>query len=231
MSTAGPKAHLYIIATPIGNLEDITLRALRVMKEEIDVLLCEDTRVTKKLLSHYNLSVPTESLHSYNEAKKVPTLLSRMQEGECMGLACDAGTPLISDAGYLLVRDAHKAHLSVQCLPGATAFLTACVSAGVPCIPLHFEGFLPHKKGRKKKLLYLSTLPYTWVLYESPHRLIKVLGELTEILGEDASMYIARELTKWYEEVRGKTLAHWLEFFKNNTPKGEYVLIHAPKAP
>ena len=166
------KVHLYLIPTPIGNLEDITVRALKILGE-VDVLLCEDTRRTKKLLTHYELNPPLLRLDAHTEAAIVPELVEKMQQGTCYGLVSDAGTPLISDAGYLLVQATHQANLCVSCLPGATALICALAAAGVPCVPFYFAGFLPHKKGRTAKIQALTQQPNTWVLYESPHRLLK----------------------------------------------------------
>jgi 16S rRNA (cytidine1402-2'-O)-methyltransferase len=197
---------LILVPTPIGNLEDITMRAVRVLREA-SVVACEDTRTTGFLFQHYGIDTPRTSFHTHNEHQKVAHLVSRMQAGETVALVSDAGTPGVSDPGFLLVRAAVEAGLRVEALPGATAFVPALVASGLPCDRFVYEGFLPHKKGRQTRLLALADEPRTFVLYESPHRLAKLLAQLIEVCGEDRPAAVARELTKLYEEVRRGTLA------------------------
>ncbi len=197
---------LFLVPTPIGNLEDITMRAVRVLREA-SVVACEDTRTTGFLFQHYGIDTPRTSFHTHNEHQKVAHLVGRMQAGETVALVSDAGTPGVSDPGFLLVRAAVEAGVRVEALPGATAFVPALVASGLPCDRFVYEGFLPHKKGRQTRLLALADEPRTIVLYESPHRLAKLLAQLIEVCGEDRPAAVARELTKLYEEVRRGTLA------------------------
>ena len=197
---------LVLVPTPVGNLEDLTMRALRVLREAA-VVACEDTRTTGFLFQHYGITTPRTSFHTHNEHQKVEALVARMQAGETVALVSDAGTPGISDPGFLLVRAAVAAGVRVEALPGATAFVPALVASGLPCDRFVYEGFLPHKKGRQTRLLALASEPRTFVLYESPHRLVRLLGELGTHCGEERPAAVARELTKLYEEVRRGTLA------------------------
>lgn len=216
---------LYLVPTPIGNLEDITLRALRVLKE-VDLILAEDTRVSKWLLQHYEISTPIRAHHAHNEHGTTPQLVKQLQDGSKIALVSDAGTPGISDPGFLLVRACRQAGVQVECLPGATAFVPALVASGLPCDRFHFEGFLPHKKGRQTRLLYLAELPNTFVLYESPNRLVKCLEQLAEHCGPDRPASVARELSKLHEEVRSDTLAELATFYgAQNKVKGEIVIV------
>ena len=196
---------LVLVPTPIGNLDDLTFRALRVLKEA-DLIACEDTRTTGVLCQHYGIETPRTSFHAHNEHGKAAHLVARMQGGETIALVSDAGTPGISDPGYLLVREALAAGVEVQALPGATAFVPALVASGLPCDRFVYEGFLPQKKGRQTRLKALVGEPRTMVLYESPHRLAKLLGELAEHLGPERPAAVARELSKKFEEVRRGTL-------------------------
>lgn len=216
---------LYLVPTPIGNLEDITLRALRILKEA-DLILAEDTRVSKKLLSHYEIDTPLRSYHAHNEHAITAELVGQMAGGSTLALISDAGTPGISDPGFLLARACREASIRVEALPGPTAFLPALVASGLPCDKFHFEGFLPHKKGRQTRLQYLSELPVTFVLYESPFRLVKCLQQLMDNCGEDRMACVARELTKLHEDIRTATLAELHQHYGSQSKvKGEIVLV------
>ena len=215
---------LYVVPTPIGNLEDFTFRAVKVLKE-VDTILAEDTRTSGKLLKHYEINTRMNSYHMFNEHKMVESFTERLLAGETMALITDAGTPAISDPGYLLVRECIKKDIEVECLPGATAFVPALVSSGLPNDKFFFEGFLPHKKGRQTRLKYLATLPYSIVFYESPHRLVKTLTQLIEFFGPERKLSVSRELTKLHEETKRGTLAEVLEYFKLKTVKGEIVIV------
>lgn len=217
-------SRLYIVPTPIGNLEDITLRALRILKE-VDVILAEDTRTSSKLLKHYDIDKKVFAHHQFNEHKTVDLLVSRMTAGETFAMITDAGTPAISDPGFLLVRACIQAGISVECLPGATAFVPALVNSGLPCDTFFFEGFLPHKKGRVTRFKALAELPYTLIFYESPFRLVKTLEQLSVYFGPSRLVCVSRELTKIYEENRRGTVAEVLEWYKTHPPKGEIVII------
>ena len=217
---------LYIVPTPIGNLEDITLRALRILKE-VSVVLAEDTRTSKRLLQHYGITTPLRAFHAHNEHAVVERVVDELAAGATLALISDAGTPGISDPGFLLARACHKRGVRVECLPGATAFVPALVASGLPCDTFHFEGFLPHKKGRQTRLKYLALLPHTFVLYESPFRLIKCLEELIVVCGPERQACVARELTKLYEEVKTASLAELLEHFTKKEVKGEIVMVVA----
>ncbi|MDX1439020.1 MAG: 16S rRNA (cytidine(1402)-2'-O)-methyltransferase [Rubricoccaceae bacterium] len=216
---------LYLVPTPIGNLEDITLRALRILKE-VDLIACEDTRTSGVLLQHYDIDTPRTSFHIHNEHGKAKRLVDRMQAGESVALITDAGTPGISDPGYLLVRETLDAGIDIEALPGPTAFVPALVASGLPTDRFVFEGFLPQKKGRQTRIQALAEETRTIVLYESPHRLVKLLNQLIEHLGEDRPAAVARELTKKFEEVRRGTLAE-LHAWYADQPKvrGEIVVV------
>ena len=225
-NTASP--NLYLVPTPIGNLKDITLRAIDVLKS-VDVILAEDTRTTGKLLKHFQIQRPLQSYHIFNEHKTIERLVDRMQRGEQMALVSDAGTPGISDPGFLLVRAVREVGMTVNCLPGATAFVPALVNSGLPADRFIFEGFLPHKKGRKTRIESLMEEPRTMVFYESPHRLMKTLVQLSEAFGEERVACVSRELTKIYEEnIRG-TLKELILYYQENPIKGEIVLTVAGK--
>jgi len=219
---------LYIIPTPIGNLEDITLRALRLLNE-VDVILAEDTRTTGVLLKHHQISKSLMSYHVFNEHKTVAQLIERFKNGEVMALVSDAGTPAISDPGFLLVRACLDNGIKIECLPGATAFVPALVKSGLPSDSFVFEGFLPHKKGRKTKLEKLAEETRTIVLYESPHRLIKALEQLKEVCGAERQASVSRELTKIHEETINGTLDEILHYYQDGPGKvkGEIVMVIA----
>nr|WKN39369.1 16S rRNA (cytidine(1402)-2'-O)-methyltransferase [Tunicatimonas sp. TK19036] len=216
-------ASLFLVPTPIGNLEDITLRALRILKE-VDIILAEDTRTSGKLLKHYDIRTPMQSYHAFNEHRAVEVLVERLAH-EKMALISDAGTPAISDPGFLLVRECLKEGIEIECLPGATALIPALVNSGLPSDRFVFEGFLPHKKGRKTRLQQLSEETRTIVLYESPHRLVKALLQLAEHWGESRQASVSRELTKLHEETRHGTLSELANYYGNSTVKGEIVIV------
>jgi 16S rRNA (cytidine1402-2'-O)-methyltransferase len=221
-------ARLYLVPTPIGNLQDITLRALEVLKEA-DLILAEDTRKTGILLKHYDISKKMSSHHQFNEHQTVSNVADRIEAGENIALVTDAGTPAISDPGFLLVRECIRRGLEVECLPGPTAFIPALVNSGLPSDRFVFEGFLPVKKGRQTKLQQMAGQEYTMIFYESPHRLLKTLEQFAATFGPDRQASVSRELTKIHEEnVRG-SLAELIEYFKESTIKGEIVLIVAGK--
>lgn len=215
---------LYIIPTPIGNLEDITLRALRLLKE-VSVLLAEDTRTSQVLLKHFGIERKLYSHHKFNEHATVDFVASRIEAGESVALISDAGTPGISDPGFLLVRTCLERGLEVETLPGATAFVPALVQSGFPCDRFCFEGFLPQKKGRKKRLQALAEEPRTMIFYESPFRVVKALGEMAEVFGQERRVSVSRELTKKFEQTVRGTIAQVKEHFEQTPPKGEFVII------
>ncbi len=218
---------LYIVPTPIGNLEDMTYRAVRILKEA-HIVLAEDTRTSKKLLDHYGIETPLRAYHQHNEHRIVESLVNQIGAGQQVALISDAGTPGISDPGFLLVRACVQAGLPVNCLPGATAIIPALVVSGLPCDKFHFEGFLPHKKGRQTRLKYLAELKTTFALYESPHRLVKCLNQLVEFAGKERQAVVCRELTKIYEEIKRGTLEELIAHFGANTKvKGEIVIVVA----
>ena len=217
---------LYLIPTPIGNLKDITLRAIEILKE-VDLILAEDTRTSSYLLNHYQINKPLSSYHQHNEHKVVPHLVSQLQEGKKIAVVTDAGTPAISDPAFLLVREALKAGVKVECLPGATAFVPALVNSGIPANRFVFEGFLPVKKGRQTILKQLALEERTMIFYESPMRLVKTLEEFCTIFGPERLCSISRELTKLYEENKRGTLAEVANYFKEKGVKGEIVIVLA----
>lgn len=217
---------LYVVPTPVGNLEDITARALRVLREA-DLVLAEDTRTSGNLLRHFDIRRPMLSFHKFNEHQVVTNIVSRLQAGEQMALVSDAGTPGISDPGFLLVREAIKGGVEVITLPGATAFVPALVSSGLPCDRFCFEGFLPQKKGRLTRLEELRNESRTMIFYESPHRMVKLLEQLLEVFGAERLVSACREISKVHEEsVRG-TVAEVLAHFREEEPRGEFVVIVA----
>ena len=218
------KGKLYLVPTPIGNLEDITIRAINVLKQ-VDFILAEDTRTTGKLLKHYEISNKLKSYHIHNEHKSVENLLEELKEEKQVALVSDAGTPAISDPGFLLIRACRKAGIEVECLPGATAFVPAIVKSGLPSDKFVFEGFLPHKKGRKTRLEILAEEPRTIILYESPHRLLKALGEIKLYFGEKREISVSREISKLYEETVNGTSDELTVHFESKKVKGEFVLI------
>jgi len=219
---------LYLIPTPIGNLKDITLRALEVLKN-VDSILAEDTRKTKKLLNHYNISAQLDSYHQHNEHRKLQKIITELKSGMTYALVSDAGTPSISDPGFLLVRECIKNNIDVETLPGATAFVPALANSGLSSEKFVFEGFLPVKKGRSKILLKLADEPRTIILYESPHRLLKTLDALIKYLGKHRQASISRELTKLYEETKRGSLDELYEYFSKKNIKGEFVIVISGK--
>ncbi len=215
---------LYLVPTPIGNLEDITLRAIRVLKE-VDVILAEDTRTSGKLLKHYDINTPMLSHHMHNEHRMVERIVDRIEAGETFALITDAGTPAISDPGFLLSRACIERGVEIDCLPGATAFVPALVNSGFPNDKFVFEGFLPVKKGRQTRLTFLAEETRTIIFYESPHKLVKTLAHFETYFGEDRFVSVSRELTKIYEETRRGTVKEIKEHFTNHPPKGEIVIV------
>ena len=219
---------LYIVPTPVGNMEDMTLRAIRVLKEA-DVVLAEDTRTSSHLLKHFDIQQRMLSHHKFNEHGTSASVVERLKAGQTVALISDAGTPGISDPGFFLVREAVKAGIEVQTLPGATAFVPALVSSGLPCDRFCFEGFLPQKKGRQTKLLSLQDEERTMVFYESPYRVLKTLQQFAEVFGAERQVSCCREISKVHEEsVRG-TLQEVIAHFQEHEPKGEFVLVVAGK--
>lgn len=218
------EASLILVPTPIGNLKDITLRALEVLGS-VDVILAEDTRQTLKLLSHYNISKPLQAFHLNNEHKMLNSIVNRLKFGERMALVSDAGTPGISDPGFLLVRECINNDVHVEVLPGATAFVPAVILSGFPTERFIYDGFLPHKKGRQKRIEALLEEERTVIFYESPHRIEKAVQQITEILGPERKIAISREITKMYEETLRGTAQEILDKIKANPLKGEIVLI------
>jgi 16S rRNA (cytidine1402-2'-O)-methyltransferase len=223
------KTSLYLVPTPIGNLGDITLRALEVLKS-VDLILAEDTRTSGFLLKHYAIDKPLKSFHNFNEHKTVEGLVARMQQGDTLALVSDAGTPGISDPGFLISRATVEAGLKIECLPGATAFVPALVKSGLPCDRFVFEGFLPVKKGRQTLLKFLAEEERTMIFYESPYRLVKTLEQLAECFGAERRASVSRELTKKFEETVTGTLADVLHHFRQKEVKGEIVLVVAGKS-
>jgi len=219
---------LYLIPTPIGNLEDITLRALRLLKE-VDVVLAEDTRTTKKLFSYYEISTHLAAFHMHNEHKALGKWIARLKKEESIALVSDAGTPAISDPGFLLVRECIKEGIEVDCLPGATAFVPALVNSGLPSEKFIFEGFLPVKKGRQTRLKLLAEEEKTMIFYESPHRIVKTLTQFCEYFGKERLVSISREISKMFEETKRGTAFEALKYFEEKKPKGEFVIIVAGK--
>ena len=218
---------LYVVPTPVGNMEDITLRALRVLKEA-DLILAEDTRTSSVLLKHYDIHTPLKSHHKFNEHETSETMAERIAAGETVALISDAGTPCISDPGFMLVRACVDKGVEVQCLPGATAFVPALVDSGLPNDRFYFEGFLPQKKGRQTRLKELATLSHSIIIYESPFRLQKTLEQLAEYLGADRKASVSREISKKFEETRRGTLSELVASFKEREGKGEIVIIIGP---
>ena len=218
------KSSLYVVPTPIGNLADITLRALEILKS-VDVILAEDTRTSGFLFKHYTITKPLQSFHNFNEHKVVDGLIQRMKQGETFALVSDAGTPGISDPGFLIVRAALAAGLAVDCLPGPTAFVPALIKSGLPSDRFTFEGFLPHKKGRQTILKSLASEKRTVVFYESPFRLLKTLEQFAEYFGEERKGSVSRELTKLFEETVNGTIRELIHHFSQKEVKGEIVIV------
>lgn len=215
---------IYLVPTPIGNLKDITLRALELLKE-VDLILAEDTRTSSKLLKHYEINTPMQSYHMHNEHKVVDKIIEKVSSGMAIALISDAGTPAISDPGFLLVREAIQQNIEVECLPGATAFIPALVASGLPNDKFIFEGFLPVKKGRQTRLLLLAEETRTMILYESPHKLLKTLRDIVTYMGEERPISASREISKKFEEHLRGSASEVLQHFESHPPKGEFVLI------
>ncbi len=219
---------LYLVPTPIGNLKDITFRAIEVLKD-VDLILAEDTRTSGKLLKHFEISTAMQSHHMHNEHKTVETLINKLKSGTTIALISDAGTPAISDPGFLLTRAAIENSIEVECLPGATAFVPALVNSGLPNDKFVFEGFLPVKKGRQTRLKLLAEETRTMVFYESPHKLLKTLSHFCEYFGEERQLSVSRELTKLYEETKRGTTKEVLNYYTKKPPKGEIVIVVSGK--
>ena len=222
-------AKLYIVPTPIGNLEDITLRAVRILKE-VDFILAEDTRTSSVLMKHLGVDKPLRSHHKFNEHATVQVVADAIDAGRDVALVSDAGTPGISDPGFLLVRTCVERGIEVETLPGATAFVPALVQSGLPCDRFCFEGFLPQKKGRKKRIEALVDEERSMIFYESPFRVVKCLEQLAEVLGGDREVSVSREITKKFEQTVRGTLSEVAEHFKQHTPKGEFVIVVAGRS-
>lgn len=218
------KGKLYLVPTPVGNLKDITLRALEVLKET-DIVLAEDTRNTGMLLKHLDISKPMQSYHAHNEHEKYKDVLNQLIAGKNMALVTDAGTPGISDPGFLIVRECHKNNIKVECLPGATAFVPALVKSGLPCDRFVFEGFLPVKKGRKTRLEALRSETRTMIFYESPYKLLALLNDSLSYFGNDRQISVTREISKLFEETINGTVEEVIAHFKIKAPKGEFVVV------
>lgn len=217
---------LYVVPTPVGNLEDMTIRAIRVLKEA-DLILAEDTRTSGFLMKHFGIETPMQSHHKFNEHKTVDTVVQRIKSGQVVALISDAGTPAISDPGFLIVRQCVENDLDVICLPGATAFVPALVASGLPNDRFCFEGFLPQKKGRQTRINLLKNESRTMIFYESPFRLVKTLSQLGEAFGNDRKASVSREISKLFEETKRGTLQDLTSWFTEHTPKGEIVIIVA----
>lgn len=228
MSVLREDTFLYLVPTPIGNLDDITLRAIKVLKE-VDAILAEDTRTSGILLKHHNIQNKLQSYHTFNEHKVVGNLIDRLKAGERIAIITDAGTPGISDPGFLIVRECLRNNIKVECLPGATAFVPALVKSGLPSDAFVFEGFLPPKKGRQTKIQKLALEERTIILYESPFRLIKTLEEIVEKFGAERQVSVSRELSKLHEETVTNSAANLVTYFKAKGVKGEIVIIIAGK--
>ncbi len=220
---------LYLVPTPIGNLDDITLRSIKVL-QTVQLILAEDTRTSKKLLNHLGIDTPLRSYHAHNEHKVLDDLIQQLSGGAEMALITDAGSPGISDPGFLLVRACVSEGIPITPLPGATAFVPALTASGIPCDKFYFEGFLPHKKGRQTRLKFLAELPCTFVLYESPYRLVKALQQLGEHCGNDRIACVGRELTKMHEEIKTDSLEALAKYFSKGTVKGELVIVVSGKS-
>ena len=215
---------LYVVPTPVGNLEDMTMRAVRVLNE-VDLILAEDTRTSSVLLKHFDIHTPMTSHHKFNEHKTVEHLVERIQQGTTVALISDAGTPAISDPGFLLVRACVAHHVDVECLPGATAFVPALVNSGLPNDRFCFEGFLPQKKGRQTKFKELAVEERTMIFYESPFRIVKTLEQMAEYWGAERKASVSREISKKFEETVRGTLSELIVHFTENPPKGEFVMV------
>ena len=219
---------LYLVPTPIGNLEDMTFRAVKVL-QEADLILAEDTRTSGKLMKHFQITTPMQAHHMHNEHKTIEAAIRKLKAGTTIALVSDAGTPAISDPGFLLTRACLEQHIPVECLPGPTAFVPALVNSGLPNDRFVFEGFLPVKKGRQTRLKILAAETRTMVVYESPHKLLKTLGHFAEYFGEDRQVSVSRELSKMYEETIRGSLNEVIAHFNEKAPKGEFVVVVAGK--
>tara|TARA_B100000941_G_C28499596_1_gene553186 strand:+ start:1704 stop:2372 length:669 start_codon:yes stop_codon:yes gene_type:complete len=219
---------LFVVPTPIGNLGDISLRSIEVLKS-VDLILAEDTRTSSKLLKHYDIDTPVESFHAHNEHKKLEHIINKLKSDSEIALISDAGTPGISDPGFLIVRECIKNEVKLECLPGPTAFVPALVSSGLPSDRFFFEGFLPVKKGRTKRLKELAAETSTMVFYESPHRILKTLNDFSNYFNVESQISVSRELTKLYEETFRGTIKESVEHFEKNKKKGEFVIVLSPK--
>lgn len=218
---------LFVVPTPIGNLEDITLRAIRVLKE-VDLILAEDTRTSKKLLDHFEIKNQLLSHHVHNEHKVLEATIAKIKQSSSVALISDAGTPAISDPGFLLIRACYENNIEVTCLPGPSAIIPAIVGSGIPCDRFIFEGFLPHKKGRQTKWKELANEKRSIILYESPYRLVKCLKEIAEFLGESREVCVARELSKIHEEFNRNDINSLIKHYEEKKPKGEIVIVIGP---
>ena len=219
---------LFIVPTPIGNLKDITIRAIDTL-QSVDIIYAEDTRTSSKLLNHYEISTPMQSFHKHNEHTKIYNIVSILKEGKTAAIISDAGTPGISDPGFSLVRACVEKDIEVECLPGPTALIPALINSGFPCEKFSFEGFLPAKKGRTKRLKEISTQNKTMIFYESPHRLIKTLKDFFEYFGIKRQVSVSREISKKFEETIRGTLLQVIHHFEKNKPKGEFVIVLSMK--
>lgn len=217
---------LYLVPTPVGNLGDMTFRAVEVLKS-VDLILAEDTRTSKVVMQHYGITTPMQSYHIFNEHQTLRSVIDRLMSGIDIALVTDAGTPGISDPGFLLVRECAKEGIEVECLPGATAFVPALVDSGIPCDRFTFEGFLPHKKGRQTKIRSLAEEPRTMIIYESPYRLVKALEQFIEAMGPDRQVSVSREISKLHHETARGTLQEVHDHFASKEVKGEIVIILA----
>ena len=215
---------LFIVPTPIGNLKDITIRAIDTLKT-VDIIYAEDTRTSSKLLSHYEISTPMQSFHMHNEHAKVNNIVSGLKQGKTGAIISDAGTPGISDPGFSLIRACVENDIEVECLPGPTALIPALINSGFPCEKFSFEGFIPAKKGRTKRLKEIATQKKTMIFYESPHRLIKTLKDFFEYFGLKRQVSVSREISKKFEETIRGTLSQAIDHFEKNKPKGEFVIV------
>jgi 16S rRNA (cytidine1402-2'-O)-methyltransferase len=224
-----PATSLFLVPTPIGNLDDITYRAVKIL-QQVDVILAEDTRNTGILLKHLSISKPMHSHHAFNEHQTLAGLVKRMQQGEVMALVSDAGTPAISDPGFLLVRACLQNGVKIECLPGPTAFVPALVNSGLPNDRFVFEGFLPPKKGRQTRFTQLAEEERTMIIYESPHRLLKTLGQIAEFFGPDRPASVSRELTKMFEETVNGSIQELITYFSAKAVKGEIVIVVGGKS-
>ena len=219
---------LYIVPTPIGNLDDITLRAIKILNT-VELILAEDTRVSKKLLNHLNIDAKLFSFHQFNEHKQLNKIIDKLQNDCAIALISDAGTPGISDPGFLLIRECLRHDIKIECLPGATAFVPALINSGLPSDRFIFEGFLPVKKGRLKRIELLKNESRSMIFYESPHRLIKTLTQFIDYFGGDREVSVSREISKIYEETKRGKLIEVIEYFSDKKPKGEFVIIISGK--